>query len=126
MRLKHIALTCSSEAKADWFYRDLLGLKKTAPKILPPALTKAIFGLDAELTIINYLDAHLQLEIFIAGQNAEPAATIEHLCIEVDDLQGFIEKCRALEVEINQVPKGDSTLTFIKDNDGNLFEIKEK
>jgi hypothetical protein len=29
-----------------------------------------------------------------------------------------------LGVEITQIPKGDRTLTFIKDFDGNLFEIK--
>jgi hypothetical protein len=31
-----------------------------------------------------------------------------------------------MEVEISQIPKGDKTLTFIKDYDGNLFEIKQK
>jgi hypothetical protein len=28
-----------------------------------------------------------------------------------------------MEVEIVQVPKGDAMITFIKDDDGNLFEI---
>ncbi len=126
MRLRHVALTCSSEPEADRFYRDLLGLKKTEPKKLPPALTEAIFNLSAELSIINYRNEQLHLEVFIAGRNAGPPAAIDHLCIEVDDLRGFIEKCRSLEVRINQVPRGDYFLTFIKDYDGNLFEIKEK
>ncbi len=125
MRLKHVALTCSSEQNADRFYRDLLGLEKTAPKRLPSDLAKAIFGLKTELTIINYLDEQIHLEIFIAGRHAGPAAAIDHLCVEVNDLHGFIEKCRALEVKIKQIPRGDYTLTFIKDYDGNLFEIKE-
>ena len=46
------------------------------------------------------------------------------LSLEVDDLSGFIEKCRSMSVEITQVPKGDNTLTFVRDFDGNLFEIK--
>ena len=126
MRLKHVALTCSSEQNADRFYRDLLGLEKTAPKRLPSDLAKAIFGLKTELTIINYLDEQIQLEIFIAGRHTGPAAAIDHLCVEVNDLHGLIEKCRALEVKIKQIPRGEYTLTFIKDFDGHLFEIKEK
>jgi catechol 2,3-dioxygenase-like lactoylglutathione lyase family enzyme len=47
-----------------------------------------------------------------------------HVCLEVDDLQDFLKKCRDLDVEISQIPKGDRTLTFIRDFDGNLFEIK--
>jgi hypothetical protein len=39
------------------------------------------------------------------------------------DLQ-FRKKCRDLDVEISQIPKGDRPLTFIRDYDGNLFEIK--
>ncbi len=30
----------------------------------------------------------------------------------------------SLNVDIARIPKGDKTLTFIKDFDGNLFEIK--
>jgi hypothetical protein len=36
----------------------------------------------------------------------------------------IFKKCRDLEVEVSQIPKGDRTLTFIRDYDGNLFEIK--
>ena len=31
-----------------------------------------------------------------------------------------------MEVEILQIPRGAGFLTFIRDYDGNLFEIKEK
>ena len=49
---------------------------------------------------------------------------IDHVCLEVDSLEAFLEACRKMEVEIVQVPKGDAMITFIKDDDGNLFEIK--
>jgi len=124
MLLKHVGLTCSTEDNADKFYRDLLGLKKSEPKILPPDLAKAIFNLDAELQMINYMNDHIHFEIFIADQSSTSPRPIEHLCLEVDDLTGFIEKCRRMQAEVALIPKGDKTLTFIKDFDGNLFEIK--
>ena len=124
MLLRHAGLTCSTEDNADRFYRDLLGLKKSAPKTLPADLSLAIFKLDDDLQMINYMDDNIHFEIFIANKFNTSQSLIEHLCLEVDDIAGFIEKCRRMGVEINLIPKGQKTLTFIKDFDGNLFEIK--
>lgn len=123
MIIRHIALTCSSEQNSDKFYQDLLGLKKSKPKTIPPSLSKALFDIDCELTIINYLGETLQFEIFISGQNTSGARSIAHACLAVDDLAVFLAKCRSLQIKIIQVPKGDKLLTFISDEDRNLFEI---
>ena len=124
MLLRHAALTCSSEKNSDKFYKNLLGLKKSEPKILPTPLSKAIFNVDSELMMINYQGEQVHFEIFISGPSINAGRQIEHVCLEVDDLQRFIIKCGDLRVDISQIPKGDRTLTFIRDFDGNLFEIK--
>ncbi len=49
-----------------------------------------------------------------------------HTCLEIDDRNAFIKKCEIMEVEILKVPKGESLLVFVRDYDGNFFEIKEK
>ena len=124
MILKHLALTCSSEEKSDKFYQNLLGLQKSAPKTIPPSLSKALFDIDAELKIVNYTDDRLHFEIFFTDRTKSDPRPIEHACLEVDGLEEFLEKCRALQVTIIQAPKGDKLITFISDDDGNLFEIK--
>ena len=124
MILRHVALTCSSEEKSDKFYNSLLGLQKSEPKTIPATLSKALFGIDAELKIINYRNEYLHFEIFLTRHNHSSVNRIEHVCLEVDDLTAFLEKCRTLLVKIVQVPKGNKLLTFISDDDGNLFEIK--
>jgi catechol 2,3-dioxygenase-like lactoylglutathione lyase family enzyme len=121
-----MALTCSSEKKSDRFYKNLLGLEKSEPKILPMPLSKAIFNVDSELMMINYQGEQVHFEIFISGHSINDGRQIEHVCLEVNDLQNFLKKCRDLDVEISQIPKGDRTLIFIRDYDGNLFEIKQK
>ncbi len=126
MRLKHVGLTCGSEDNADRFYKDLLGLEKSEPKTLPVALSKSIFNIYSELVIINYLNQDVHFEIFIADSSGNSTRQIEHLCLEVGDLNDFLNKCNTLGVEVAQIPKGDKALTFIKDFDGNLFEIKER
>ena len=124
MILRHVALACSSEKKSDRFYKDLLDLKKSEPKILPAALSRAIFNIDSELVMINYQNEQVHFEIFITDDSVTRSRQFEHTCLEVDDLPGFLKKCSDLGVDISQIPKGDRTLTFIMDYDGNLFEIK--
>ena len=126
MKLRHAALTCSSEKNSDKFFKNLLGLQKSEPKTLPRALSKAIFGVDSELRIINYLDENVHFEIFISSHSRNSDGKIEHICLEVENLQVFLKNCHDLGVELSQIPKGDRTLTFIRDFDGNLFEIKHK
>ena len=126
MLLQHVALTCSSEEISDRFYKNLLGLDKSEPKILPTTLSKAIFNVDTELMMINYQGEKVHFEIFITGHLMNDTRQIEHVCLEVDDLQSFLKKCDKLDVDISQIPKGNRILTFIRDYDGNLFEIKRK
>ena len=124
MLLRHVALTCSSEKKSDRFYKDLLGLQKSEPKILPVALSRAIFNIVAELVMINYRNEQVHFEIFITDHSVNHSRQVEHTCLEVDDLPDFIKKCNERGIDISQIPKGDRILTFIRDFDGNLFEIK--
>jgi catechol 2,3-dioxygenase-like lactoylglutathione lyase family enzyme len=126
MILRHVALTCSSEENSDRFYQDLLGLEKSGPKTLPSSLSKVIFNIDNELRMINYTGKDAHFEIFIAKDSKSSADPIAHVAIEIDDQEAFLKKCAELDVNVSQIPRGDRTLTFIRDFDGNLFEIKHK
>lgn len=126
MVLKHVALVCGSKENSDKFYEQLLGLAKINTKILPRELSRQIFDLDSELEIINYADDTIHFEIFINGKESIDVKRIEHVCIEIEEIKAFIKKCRSMGVKILQIPKGDKLLVFIKDYDGNLFEIQAK
>ena len=54
-----------------------------------------------------------------------PARRIDHVCIAVESLPELLRRCEGAGVVVLRVPKGESLITFIKDTDGNLFEIKE-
>ena len=124
MMLRHVALSCGSEEQADNFYHHLLGLEKSAIKTLPAAVSKALFEIDADLKIINYRNDRLHFEIFLTGTQMSRPHRLAHVCLGVDDLAAFLTDCRRLQVKILQVPKGDKLLTFVSDDDGNLFEIQ--
>ena len=124
MQLKHVALVCRSEEKSDRFYINLLGLQKVSSKTIPSTLVNQIFNIDSDLTMINYADDNIVFEIFIDNQKRAEKNKIEHICIQVENLETFLEKCRSMEIDVLQVPKDDTRITFIKDDDGNLFEVK--
>jgi catechol 2,3-dioxygenase-like lactoylglutathione lyase family enzyme len=124
MQLKHIALVSSTEENADRLYQDVFGLAKINEKMLPASLANDIFNVNAELKIVNYANDALHFEIFICASPHVKNDPIGHVCLEVEDLEAFVERCRQNGVEVVQVPKGDARITFVKDVDGNLFEIK--
>lgn len=126
MKLRHVGLTSRSEKNSDKFFGELLGLKKLEPKTLPALLSQALFNVNADLKVINYMSDHAHFEIFIHVLEKSCVRPIEHVCLDVDDLAAFVQKCRSLNVNVLQVPKGDALLTFISDDDGNLFEIRER
>ena len=122
MTFKHTGLTCRSEENADRFYQQILGLERQEPKILAAALSQALFGIEAEVPIINYVGSAAHFEIFIYD-SPEPKPSIDHTCLQVESLPDFLDLCRQNNVEIQMVPKGNKTITFVKDFDGNSFEI---
>jgi catechol 2,3-dioxygenase-like lactoylglutathione lyase family enzyme len=126
MKLRHVGLTSGSEKNSDKFFGELLGLKKLEPKTLPAPLSQALFNVNADLKVINYMSDHAHFEIFIHAPEKSCVKPIEHVCLDVDDLAAFVQKCRSLNVNVLQVPKGDALLTFISDDDDNLFEIRER
>jgi len=126
VKLLHVGLASSSEENADKFYAGLLGLEKMAPKDLPAQTANAIFGVATPMKMINYLGDAVRIEVFLGAGGPAKRGHVDHICFEVEDIEAFLQKCREENVEVIQVPRDNSPVTFIKDFDGNLFEIKSK
>ncbi|MCP4753142.1 MAG: VOC family protein [Proteobacteria bacterium] len=125
MNLKHVALASSSEKNSDRFFRELLGLECMQVKNLPASLSQQIFDQESDYKLIIYGDSSVQFEIFISTRKEFVDKPVTHICLEMDNRADFLTRCRAAKIEVRQVSKNDSTIVFIKDYDGNLFEIKE-
>lgn len=125
MKVRHYGLACRSEETADRFYEKLLGLKKSERKTVPAALAEAFFGLSRDLAVLNYAGDGVYFEVFIHEKEASAARSPAHICLEVEGLDAFLERCRVMGVPVIRVPRGERWTTFIQDYDGNLFEIKE-
>jgi catechol 2,3-dioxygenase-like lactoylglutathione lyase family enzyme len=125
MKVRHYGLACSSEETADRFYEKLLGLKKSERKAVSAVLSETFFGIPGDLTFVHYSGEGIDFEVFFHETGRPPTGSIAHVCLEVEGLDSFLERCRAMGVPIIRAPRGDWWVTFIQDFDGNLFEIKE-
>ena len=124
MKLHHAAVACQSEENADRFYGGVLGLKRIKTSKAGKDLIQQIFDIPLECQFIFYANENIGIEVFIIPPKKQKGLRIEHLCMEVDDREAFIATCRAGGVEVKEIPRGENMLVFIKDYDGNIFEIK--
>ena len=126
MNVRHYALACRSEETADRFYTAFLGMKKLDRRTVAAALSGALFNIPRDLIILNYTGDGVYFEIFIHEREPSAAPSPAHICLEVEGLEAFLERCRAMDVPVIRAPRGEQWITFIKDYDGNLFEVKER
>jgi len=124
MQWAHMGLACRSEANADRFFVAVLGLTKSTPKTLAAQVSKGCFGVAADLEMIYYTGEGVQFEVFIDPNRESSNDPLIHACLTVEDRETFLARCEAEDVEVRRVPKGEALLTFIRDYDGNLYEIK--
>ncbi|MEO8195127.1 MAG: VOC family protein [Thermoanaerobaculia bacterium] len=123
--LHHLALARTSEKASDRFYVGLLGFEKRREKRVDAGLCHALFGVAREHRLIDYAGDGVQFEIFLVPPGEMPPAGLAHVCLEVGDAGGLVERCRAANLEVREVPRGERRVTFVVDEDGNLYEIKQ-
>ncbi|MDY6865967.1 MAG: hypothetical protein SVY15_08380, partial [Halobacteriota archaeon] len=82
--------------------------------------------IDDQCSVVDYKDDEVHFEIFLF-EKSEPTFGFNHVCISVSDREGFIDRCVEMGIEFTKLPKGDDDIfLFVKDLDGNIFEVKEK
>jgi len=126
MNLLHVALVRSSEAASDRFFEEVLGLARTRTKTAPAELCAQLFGREQEHKLVYYGNGHVEIEVFLSGEGDFGPTHLSHVCLEVEDRGALLARCAAAGCAVRQFVRGDSTVTFIADQDGNLFEIKER
>ena len=122
--LKHVAVTYADRNKAKIFFTDILGIPLTRTFTVSEKLSDAFFGLKEEVDVDVYDNGESLFEVFITNKHKQ--MSFEHTCIEINDKQTFIERCRKHGIEPILVDKNGKISVFVRDFSDNLFEIKER
>ena len=124
IKLSHVAISYNDKEKADIFFTKILNLSIQKSFNLTSDLSEKIFGIKKDIDIIVYGDENIQFEVFI--NKSFDNKGYNHICIEVENKQQFIDSCLRYDLKPFIVKKGEKNLLFTRDFSGNLYEIKEK
>src|SRR6266705_3419991 len=91
VRISHIGIAVRSIAEALPFYKEILGMPEVD---LAPMDGARITGLEAGNALVELLEAE-ENDSPIGHFVARRGPGIHHICFEVPDLNGALERCRA-------------------------------
>ena len=121
--LNHVALQCLNKEEAGIFFTKILGSPLVKNFTISEGLSESIFGINKRVEVEVYDNGKTRFEVFIGQSNRAPG--YEHICIEVEDKKGFIDRCKKYGREPLIVKKEGKDLLFVRDFSNNLYEIKE-
>ena len=123
-KLLHVALHFTNRKQAEIFFTKVLKIPFKKSFTLSSKLSNDIFGINNEVIVDAYANENSYFEVFITDKIKKES--YEHVCIEIENKEEFIKRCRQNNIEPIFVKKDERTLLFIEDYSGNLYEIKEK
>ena len=123
MKLEHIALSISDYKEIEKFYMNILGMKQIKNFVLRKELSATIFEINEEITVFLLQKDRVVFEIFITTEYRKQA--FDHVCISIKNREGLINKAMVNGYKVIRIDRELFDLIFIKDKDGNIFEIKE-
>ena len=124
-RVAHAGITVSSEERATELFGGLFGLAVVKTFDVRLELTRALFDMDAEARAVVYAGGEgAELEVFVCPERVARRETYDHLCVAVADRERLLGRAESLGMEVRRFRKGDKEVVFLRDLDGNLYEIK--
>ena len=126
LKIEHVAVASNSEVNSDNFYMNLLKLQKVKSFTVSKDLMTQFFGVNKDQQIIRYSNEVTSIEVFISNNNDKSLDTFTHTCIIVENRDKLVDDAKNMGYQVIQVPRDGSNnyYLFIKDDFGNLFEIK--
>ncbi len=122
--VSHFGVPCRSRRDADVFFCTILGVPRTRSFSVSSELSSLIFRASGAVEVLVYDNGHMRVEAFITSSTA--AIGYLHVGLEVDNLARVFTACKEHGVECFTVPRGEKTLSFVRDVAGNLYELTEK
>ena len=127
-KLRHVGFSVKNEAKALYFYCNLLGFKVIGKEKLDENFSNKVLKIK-NLDCVKLSKGNILLELYIMPRDFEKGRW-NHISLEVDNIDTTYttlldSKIKFLSEPVVS-PTGKYKLCFCRDCDGNLIELVEK
>lgn len=120
---EHVGITINRESDIDNFYKELLGLEEVRKFDLYQELSETLFGISDTVPVTYLSGDNLFVELFLTDKKQTPV--YNHICIAVSERDLFVKKAESMAFFVTRIERESrDDLMFIRDNSGNIFEIK--
>jgi len=122
---EHIGITINEQSDIQAFYKDLLGMKQVSRFDIHEGLSEKIFDIQSPVQVTHFSSDDLLVELFLTDKRQKPV--YNHICISVQSRDNIIKKAKSMGFSVTKIERESKDyLLFIKDNSGNMFEIKSE
>ncbi len=123
MKYLHTALQIREESEIKRFYETILGFERQYDFVLENPLTTKIFGKQKEVRVFNIKQDEVVLELFVDAK-LDLHESYTHVCLKLDNRKEVIAESRKAGYEVIEIERAKGPVYFVKDESGNIFEIK--
>ena len=123
MRLEHIAITITNSKELNDFYHNVLGFEIDKGFELNKTLSEKIFNIASSAQVCVMKKDNLALEIFVyPGINNQK---YNHICLLLKNREDIYNKAINKGYHCIRIERDPCDMIFLKDRNGNVFEMKE-
>jgi catechol 2,3-dioxygenase-like lactoylglutathione lyase family enzyme len=119
----HAGMTICEEEEIAAFYEEMLGFTVERTFTLESGLNQRIFRRQEEVRVSLLVRGGERIELFLGGDRRRD--DYAHLCVEVEDRDGLIDKAREKGYPCTVIERPGQPLVFVEDRSGNRFEIRQ-
>lgn len=123
--IAHVAVTVSSADKAREFFKEVLNCKFMYNYGLDATASNALFGINLPTQVYIYMSEEDWIEVFVQTDYKRSNGNFDHVCFRIEDIPGVVARGQKLGYSFIRHRTTNKTVLFVKDKDGNLYELKK-
>jgi len=121
----HAAVTHKSAEQAERIFGELFAMKLAKRFVADAELIEPLFGQRRSIEILVFEADGASIEVFVDPELEGLGTRFEHLCFVVPDRESLLVEARLLGLEVSRLATATKDVAFLRDADGNRYEIKE-
>ena len=123
--IDHVCIEVSSKERCRKVFEEVLGLNPVYSFRIEKDFMERMFETHNSCEAVVYQAGDAKIEVFILPEMEKNGRRTSHLCLLLPDRQRVLEAAEEKGLAVLHHPRDGRPLYYIRDHDGNLYEIKE-